>query len=77
MGRSLRQMCPVKGEWADRLQGSSHMCIMDAERGAAVEKRNRASRPIHSGDTGTLVIVTVGPLGMGEELTTVFPGVKR
>ena len=70
-------MCPVKGEWADRLLGSSHMCGMDAERGASVEKRSRASRSIHSGDIGTLGIATVGALGIGEELTTVFPSIKR
>lgn len=53
------------------------MCGMDMERGAGVEERSRASRSIHSKDIGTLDIVTVGALGMGEELTAAFPGVKR
>lgn len=50
---------------------------MDVEREAVVEGRSRASRSIHSKDIGILDIVTVGALGMGEELTATFPGVKR
>lgn len=74
LGGSLR--IPVVVLEAERPQGSSHMCGMDVERGPE-EERSRASRFIHSKDIGTLDIVTVGALGMGEELTAAFPGVKK